>query len=311
MSGIESNVFFVRAKAILKSCPECGNPVALSDIAETVECSSCGSSFGVEGKMWEEALGLLHNPTLLVSATEKASQGKTVPPSHRTVKGTRFSLEIDHECTAPQCTACGKPIELPASAPGGQLFEVRCASCGSRNVYSPPAPWLAAVSPSLTHVGRAQAEAAASAGAAPVVMTCPNCRANLTLTPDSKRLTRCEYCGASVHLPEEIWKEFHPARKASALILRIVPGPEAFRSAAKAGCVIGVLGVGWSAIGAGMGYGGLSMILSQRQSEGWVGGIIMMCVGTLLFVIPGALMVFSTLDDYVKFRKLAARFEKA
>jgi cation transport ATPase len=43
-------------------------------------------------------------------------------------------------------------------------------------------------------------------------MRCPSCAAGLTIALDRQRVTPCEYCGVSVHIPNAVWRQLHPVR---------------------------------------------------------------------------------------------------
>lgn len=164
-----------------------------------------------------------------------------------------------------RCTACGMPLPLNRPA-----VQVECTQCGAANPIiaglwsdliinieatggaSPPdgyvlevsdrepaggrtepAPrWLTELVPSLDAITTTAAEPPAPL-TEPVVMQCPTCSAGLNIDASRERTTTCEYCQASVWLPDGLWRKFHPVEQARWWSLRFSGQSTADRTKAR------------------------------------------------------------------------------
>jgi len=309
MSRIESNVFYARLKCILSSCPECGGPVPLDSAAAEALCPRCQSRFKVPLSLWGEGLGFMDDLDLFLSDEVKVPGKSGV----KEVDAEGFKLRVDYSRTPPLCIHCGGALTIGDERGVGEgAFQVACPSCGKANRFDRPPGWLQGLHVHLTHINAE--ESVPDAGAprpgeagrsAPVLMQCPNCKAQLNITQESKRLVTCEFCSAAVHLPDEIWGVFHPVKKTSDWVARMKVGAASFRASARNNLLSSFFTLLWFGIGVGFIVAGVAM---WKEAIG--GAITMFIVGTLLFLIPGAIMVITFFSMALERYGLASRFRE-
>jgi Zn finger protein HypA/HybF involved in hydrogenase expression len=289
MADIESNVFYVKGKCILNSCPECGSPVPLDGFVENVTCPRCQSAFPVPGALWKDGLSLMVNLDWLTGDEQVRTK---LGQKRKEAKAGGFKLKIDFSTSEPSCLGCGKPLSMPEERAAGEAdFSVSCAACGRTNVFAAVPEWLKNIHGDLTHVNvesQPSSPGAAAAGegrrAEPVSMQCPDCKAALSVTAESKRLTKCEFCGATVRLPDDIWGAFHPAKKTSDWLARVKIRPETFRKCAWASIKVALILLIWTGAGVAFLAGA-----AKSCREGDTGkGVILAIMGTIIFALPGA-----------------------
>lgn len=136
-------------------------------------------------------------------------------------------LPLNRPAVDVECTQCGganriEPglwsdllinIEASGSArpPDGWVLEVSDGEPEGVSEAAPP--WLVANVPSLVAIATSPGAPRAVA-TEPVVMQCPTCSAGLNIDASRQRTTTCEYCQASVWLPDGLWRQFHPVEQA-------------------------------------------------------------------------------------------------
>jgi ribosomal protein S27AE len=124
---------------------------------------------------------------------------------------------------SPECARCGNGVSIaPYLAKHGASTTLPCGSCGARTATYPAPPWLKAHFPNVLQVFGGDADIAHQhggvdlpvdqAGTKPVAMACPKCGGGLTIGPDTERTVACQFCSASVFIPDALWKELHPVK---------------------------------------------------------------------------------------------------
>ena len=198
---------------IRTSCAECGEGIVLDGPRLEARCEACGSVAGVGPDYWRNML------SLRASADEfHLTEGKTRGSS--LVAGEQKFL-ISWGPQRPLCTGCSAPLDL-THAPPGTTGSISCP-CGATTPTCPPPPWLAQAEPAVMQTFGVQPEQ--PAGSAPVAASqalaglglvsfaCPDCGANLKVSPESPRVLRCHYCQCDSYLPDPLWRALHPAKK--------------------------------------------------------------------------------------------------
>ena len=309
MSRLSSNVFYARLKCILSACPECGGPVPLDRAAAEALCPRCQSRFKVPLHLWGGGLEFMDDLDWFLSPDDKDPEKIAV----KEVDSEGFKLRVEFSRTTPRCIACGGALAIgDERSVGEEPFQVACPSCGKANRFEKPPGWLKGLHDHLTHVNAEESgrEAAAprpgEAGrSAPVLMQCPNCKAQLNITQESKRLVTCEFCSAAVHLPDEIWGVFHPVKKTADWLARMKLGAASLRLSGRNHLLGSLLTFLVFVIGVGFIVAGVSI-----WKEAWGGAVTMFTVGTLMFLAPGAISTVAFLSIALKRYGLASRFRE-
>jgi len=196
---------------IRTSCTECGEGIVLEGPQPQVTCESCQSVLPVPGQDWKTLFSFRESAGRFGLA-EGQTRGSSLSQGER-----RFLVSWGPQ--RPACVGCGTALDLNRAPPGTD-GDVPCA-CGRTTPTFPPPAWLATEDPSILQIFGAPRVDPASPGSVPVVenalrlvsFACPDCGANLKVTPESARVLRCTYCSADSFLPDPLWRALHPVRK--------------------------------------------------------------------------------------------------
>jgi hypothetical protein len=197
---------------IRTSCTECGEGMVLEGPQLEARCEACASAMTLPDSYWKNMLSF-RSEVERFALTEGKTRGSSLVSGEQ-----RFLVSWGPQ--RPLCIACGALLDLTA-APPGTTGTIACA-CGHANPTFPPPPWLAQSDPSILQIFGAPHEASTGVPAAAQVgapaldlvsFACPDCGANLKVTPDSARVLRCTYCQCDSYLPEPLWRALHPVKK--------------------------------------------------------------------------------------------------
>jgi len=196
---------------MLDKCPHCGGGLPVNGVIQTFICSSCQQPVTFKNKYWEVMLEDLDNDY------DQGGGNYTI----------NMETSIKWRAERPKCVKC--EAELPVDTiPVGTDHEIPCKACGERNTTYPAPTFAREVLPSLSQIycaergatGDGAAAVKADDGVKPIVLSCPNCRGALTAGAKSERTMSCQYCGADVFLPDELWAKLHPAKTAAKWYVR-------------------------------------------------------------------------------------------
>jgi hypothetical protein len=197
---------------IRTSCTECGEGMVLEGPRLEATCEACASVLSVPADHWKNMFGF-RSGVDQYGLTEGKTRGSSLTSGER-------RLLVSWGPQRPMCIACGVLLDL-TSAPPGTDGEVPCA-CGRATPTFPPPSWLAQIEPAVMQIfgaprggppGAAPAELHAQTGLSLVSFACPDCGANLKVTPDAPRVLRCSYCQCDSFLPDALWRALHPVKK--------------------------------------------------------------------------------------------------
>lgn len=168
-------------------CPRCGANLPVNGPADEVECAECGHRQVVD-------------PGLVRWLLNASEQSFPEPVRTSRADGDLTWRVTAEPFAAPPCPACEEGTLVPA---GGVAACDRCGATAGRARI--PAAWDGACDglwiPTETDGARESA---------PIALNCPSCGAGLSVGADAPRLTGCDHCGSSVHLPDVVWRRFHP-----------------------------------------------------------------------------------------------------
>ena len=305
----------VAVTAILDGCRACGQPVPVNGLVDKTSCPHCQASVTVPSRLWERAIGALDVGALVDETGQRALRAR---PEFKDGT-TRRTLRVERTIRdSPLCIHCGAELEVLEESALEATFDLRCASCGASSRFEPPGLQLRLPSVGLSHVsateGGAEATDATSATATaagrtePVVMSCPSCSASLDITADSERTTRCQYCNASVYIPDDLWRRMHPVRTATTwnVVYRLTP--EALRTGGlrSVGCVVGAVAIAGGGMFLGLGGGMVAAAREGHYVAAAIAGLLLAGLGGGAIAVIGA-----SLRSALGYRRLASRLESA
>jgi pSer/pThr/pTyr-binding forkhead associated (FHA) protein len=196
---------------LLDKCPHCGSGLPVNGLLGTVLCGNCQKETNLGARYWKAVL--------------------EDPDNDYSVGGGSYSLNFETDvrwkAERPACVKCAAELSVD-DVPVGRTDDVLCPSCGQANSTYPAPDWLREALPSVRQVycGERPAGAPGSTGlevedgSKPVILSCPQCKGSLKVTSRSDRLVPCEYCGADVYLPDDLWKRLHPVKTSSTWYIR-------------------------------------------------------------------------------------------
>lgn len=188
----------------LIQCEHCGGGLPLQGPMRTVRCSACQGDNEIGA---ERIATYLH-----ITAEGQTSE----------ILG---EIKWKYFWDGHPCPACGSSLDL-TKIPVGVESSMPCEKCGAPIFSFPPSPWLKEQLPGLVQIYGAERDPAdlpasgtplavgeEKTKAKPIVTNCPQCSGSLSVTVDSPRTMACTFCGASVFLPEELWRTLHPVKR--------------------------------------------------------------------------------------------------
>lgn len=195
-------------------CQHCAAPVVVNGPAQHVVCDAC------HGRTQIDALPVVlqsvaaNMRTLGLIGTNRGENGQAfssynmqyygVPsPACNNCDGllpiVRWMDYVGATCMLP-CDACGEAIPT-YPAPAWLRTQIPTAL----QVFGGEAPFREAHPGTTLNVAQEESQ--------PIVMNCPACSAGLTITKEMERTVSCQYCRASVFLPDALWKRLHPRKQ--------------------------------------------------------------------------------------------------
>lgn len=185
-------------------CPRCGSHLPVNGPVDAADCADCGERIKVPDELLND----------LFDAFEDAwpkPNAASVTLGDLTWRWTAETVE------APGCPACKHALDA-AEVHGDALL--RCGGCEAAIPTHPVRKRLRRKAQAMQVIGGEADLKREAAPPKPVAMQCPQCGAGLTITGDRRRVSACDHCGVSVHLPDAIWRMLHPPRKVEAWTVR-------------------------------------------------------------------------------------------
>ncbi len=211
---------------LLSECPHCGNPLLLNGPLRVPLCPSCKRRVNIPERFMHRAL------VYYGDAVDAPS--KTYGPHKEMPSG--FSLRHTLKAEHPRCAKCNATLPCDDIATGYNGTGT-CAKCGTLFDTYPAPRWLAKMFPEFTQVfngardkftappegssPRLDPEHEAHGSTRPLLMQCPQCGGNLSISHESQRLTTCTFCQSEFYLPDAIWNRLHPVTTVKRWFLRI------------------------------------------------------------------------------------------
>lgn len=185
-------------------CPRCDGPVVVNGPFTSFLCPGCGEDIRMSPEIWAD---LLEDVRDEITDMEVGKGGRS------TIWGT-YNTNLYYGHLPPCCPECKRDFDMDNDYTGGD--SITCPRCGSRMpvLYAPD--WFDNVFEGAVLIVGAEEKRTSKSVAddekSSISFTCSQCGASI-LTCGSERSVKCEHCGASSYLPDELWFRFHPAPK--------------------------------------------------------------------------------------------------
>ncbi|MBU1238444.1 hypothetical protein KJ865_01930, partial [Myxococcota bacterium] len=203
--------------SMIANCKCCGGSVPLTGPRESYSCPTCSNIVTISRENWRTILrrpleqhemtheNMVNNNAIFFLTSEVQSELR----------------ECEWNLVAPRCLHCDQGLEEQAvgKIPAGTNERIPCPLCGKENVALPPPRWVKDLVPAIGILVNAQTDTQGEAppltepdDIKPIIFSCPQCAANLSITRDRERTLTCTYCNASVYLPDGLWFKLHPPK---------------------------------------------------------------------------------------------------
>jgi hypothetical protein len=195
------------------TCPDCEGFIPLNAFVERISCPSCGSEHDLTVGSWK---------TVLDDAISEAPHAEEGEGSSSTVFGD-YNYRIEYGRLQPRFSGTKDSISveeimgnldngfLPHPETGEETALRRTPAAFSKEF--PGIVALIGEDSSLIPGKGKGSEVAVENSSSPVALQCPHCGGSLVVSGDRRNET-CSFCDTEVHLPDDLWKMLHPARKA-------------------------------------------------------------------------------------------------
>jgi len=192
---------------ITRTCGGCGRPLPVNGPLERVRCASCFTVNPVPMLMFQQVLEIVDG------GRNELAEGET---RTQTPLGEGGTYRLTWGKQAPRCRECSAMLPEVGTGTG----ESHCPTCGAAYARFAPPELFARLYPAVRRLvlaeqatGEVAAEQQLTVDQSehkPILMGCENCGGSLSITADVPRLHSCQYCGARVGIPDELWERLHP-----------------------------------------------------------------------------------------------------
>jgi hypothetical protein len=301
-----NNIFYTGCKVIIDNCSECGNPIPLDKIVESVECISCGTKHNIPSYFWSSGFFILKSASLLDSS--KIEEDFSGMQSNRKINFGSTFAQFRHAKMEPKCYHCSEILYINEDAIGDGDYTCHCKKCNGDIYFETPPDWLKEILPNISHIAKREKDEKGKSlplsdeKGDVVHLDCPSCSGNLKITATNERLTECEYCNNSFYIPKEIWQKLHPVKKTEITYIRNKITPESYRKSVK-GFIIGMFFVSMFFLGM---IAAAWAVAFDASKGGKIKFIYYFGVtGTLVFGIPCLLILNRMMKKVIRYLKKA------
>lgn len=207
----------VVARLVVRStCDRCLAPVPLEGVHRSAVCRNCGNRLSIPAEPWEACWAAV------LAQVEQLPEGGSATGE---VQAEGAALRFEVARRRPVCRHCR--FDLPFDVPDGQREPVPCVECGEMNPTQPFPSWLRERVPSAGQLLGAVPEWAVQGQQSEVleppsvIMGCPACQHGMKLDVSSPRVSSCDFCGADIYVPEDLWRHLHPVPASSPFWVRV------------------------------------------------------------------------------------------
>lgn len=193
------------------NCKNCGNPLMLNALSETIECPMCQTVANFPYQFWKE--------NILESPLKEFSQFKDGEGQSQTNMTGEYTFRIMYGRQQPACRNCKTLIDLSKIDEYTSAGFVKCSKCSNEvSVRKLPAE-LDLIFDTIKYIVGEDADLIPSGksgvavpnAAKPILFTCPSCAGNLEID-GTQRMITCKYCSSEIYLPDALWLKLHPVK---------------------------------------------------------------------------------------------------
>ncbi len=197
-------------------CPNCAQPVWVNALSPRVPCSSCHEVVELGWERWEQ---LLEDSWDEIPDYVEGRGART-----QTMAGAGPNSDLVYARRDPYCFLCKSKFDT-ARLVAERVEKFACGDCDASWTARAPSVEISRRFPKIAYLfceapsqiedafgGFADHEAGVREGSRPVVFACPACGGGLRVD-GSQRMLPCEFCEASVYLPDDLWQRLHPVSK--------------------------------------------------------------------------------------------------
>ncbi|MEN8207823.1 MAG: hypothetical protein ABFR50_01080 [Candidatus Fermentibacteria bacterium] len=186
-------------------CPRCDRPVVVNGPFTSFICPECSETIEMTPEIWADLLEDVRDE--IADDTEEGKGSRSV------IWGT-YNTNLYYGRLKPCCPECKRDFDMENEYEGGDALT--CIGCSTKVSVEPAPSWFDSVFEGALLIVGAQYKQTVKSTAdneiSPISFTCSQCGGAI-LSCGEERTVKCEHCGASIYLPDELWFRFHPAPK--------------------------------------------------------------------------------------------------
>jgi DNA-directed RNA polymerase subunit RPC12/RpoP len=186
-------------------CPRCDLPVVVNGPFTDFECPECSAKIEMTHEIWADLLEDVRDE--IADDLEQGEGGKS------TIWGT-YNTNLYYGRLNPYCPQCKRDFDVEKEFRDGD--SITCPDCGKKTPAMRAPEWFDRVFKGAVYIVGAMREQSAEPeekdADSPVSFPCSNCGASIQ-TRGEERNVKCEHCGTSIYLPDDLWNYLHPAPK--------------------------------------------------------------------------------------------------
>ncbi len=194
---------------LLTACMNCGNPLLINAFTGKIICEHCQKDNYISAKLWRG---------MVVDSMKEARKYNEGQKHSLKMFSGGYQITLTFGRRKSRCAKCQTmiPDNVYDSFEGG---DYKCTQCANVILIRKPDKFVQEIVPDAKYIvaedsGQLNTNIQGieiPIAAKPVIFTCPACAAILEID-GTKRMIKCQYCDASVYLPDDLWFELHPAR---------------------------------------------------------------------------------------------------
>ena len=192
------------------TCGQCSSPMFINGPVTRILCNQCHSEQTIPEEVPKDILESLFEGWIEGAWEELEGRNSTVWGA--------INYELTVARQRPCCRECKTdfPEQDLAVRPGQTEWQIVCANCNKPMPVTLPPAFVKQKHPNVELIINAETATPDGKPEKPaiegVVFACPKCGGGLEID-GIERMVPCNYCGAKVYLPDDLWLRLHPVKK--------------------------------------------------------------------------------------------------
>lgn len=204
-----TKVYRYVAYKLRTTCDNCGSPIMVGGISRRILCHNCFYRMVIEDTEW---------PNILQHLEEEYPDRFRSGGTYSGTLSSGHTFRYHETWKNPVCDHCKAPLNFD-NFHATESGKINCGKCGKSTSVYPFPTWLRTLMPTGSLlIGTENPEELDSEkqmieeDKKPVLMNCPQCGSNISISVANERVTECDFCSSEFFIPDAIWQRIHPVR---------------------------------------------------------------------------------------------------